>query len=164
MFIDESHWLIVYADDGAKSNWAFEGMQGNDTDPVLTTRVTNNFNTFLYDKLSLPNSGVGDSINQAFHHIMPTMMDSYFEIETPMIFFLVAWEGFLTVMFVVTLVQHFRSKGLKIATKINGQPIFKHCPTCGNEYAEGTLYKCPKCGTQLSSEEYASFHNHDLYE
>ena len=31
------------------------------------------------------------------------------------------------------------------------------------EYAEGTLYQCPKCGTQLSSEQYASFHKHDLY-
>ena len=163
MFRDESHWLIVYADDGNKVNWAFEGMQGNDTDGVLSKRVTDNFNTFLYDKLSLPSSSVGTALDEAFNHIMPTMMESYYAIELPMIIFLVAWEGILTGVFVVTLVGAIRGKGLKNATKIDGQPVVKHCPNCGNEYAEGTAYSCPKCGTQLSSEKYASFHKHDLY-
>ena len=52
-FADESHWLIVYSTpDGYSSSdgfedWYWEGMQGNDTDDVLTKSVTNSFNDEL---------------------------------------------------------------------------------------------------------------------
>ena len=158
MFKDESHWLIVYADDGNKANWAFEGMQGNDTDNVLTRRVTDDFNSCFHDGLSAPSSRVGTALDEAFHRIMPHLMESYFAIEMPMVFFLVAWEGGLAVIFVVTLVGSFRSKGLQNAKKVEGEIVRKHCPSCGNEYAEGTVDACPKCGTKFPSVKYASFH------
>ena len=159
MFKDESHWLIVYSDAGDRSDWYFEGMQGNDTDNVLSLRVTDRFNSFLYDKLSLPSSKVGTSINEAFKDIMPTMMDSYFAIDNKVGIFLIAWEGILAVALVITIIGMFQSKGLKTATKIDGEPTRKKCPSCGNEYAEGTVYTCPRCGEKLATERYASFHN-----
>ena len=159
LFKDESHWLIVYSDDGNKTNWAFEGMQGNNTDPVLSGRVTDRFNSYLYNSLSSSTS-VGDAVDGAFHAIMPTMMESYFGLDTPMIIFVVAWEGILSVLFVVTLVGAIRGKGLKTATKIDGDVVRKTCPCCGNEYAEGTVTMCPKCGKQLSVDKYATFSEH----
>lgn len=53
---DETKWLIVYADDKVKkdssdmnsyfkSGWRFEGVQGDDTDSILTLKATDAFNT-----------------------------------------------------------------------------------------------------------------------
>ncbi|MBO6284746.1 MAG: zinc ribbon domain-containing protein [Bacilli bacterium] len=162
MFKDESHWLIVYSDDGNKANWHFEGMQGNDTDPVLSVRVTDSFNSFLYDKLSNSSQSVGVSINEAFRHIMPTMMNSYFGIDTPVLIFLIIWEGVLAFALVSTIINAIRTQGLKNGFKISGDLVKKNCPSCGCEYAEGTVRRCPKCGHQLADEKYASFHSNDL--
>ena len=159
LFKDESHWLIVYSDDGNKTNWAFEGMQGNNTDNVLSVNVTDRFNSYLYDSLS-SSASVGASVDGAFHTIMPTMMQSYFGLDRGMIIFLAAWEGILGVLFVVTIVGAVRGKGLKNATKIDGELVRKCCPSCGNEYAEGTVTHCPKCGKQLFVDNYAHFSDH----
>ncbi len=54
-FSDENHWLIVYSQRGqigdADFDWSFEGMQGDNTDDILTSSVTSDFNADLYHKL-----------------------------------------------------------------------------------------------------------------
>lgn len=54
-FNDENHWLIVYSQKGQKGDadfdWSFEGMQGDNTDDILTSSVTSDFNADLYYKL-----------------------------------------------------------------------------------------------------------------
>ncbi len=55
MEADENHWLIVYSQKGqigdADFDWSFEGMQGDNTDDILTSSVTSDFNADLYHKL-----------------------------------------------------------------------------------------------------------------
>ena len=56
-FDDEKHWLIVYSEDGnaeegAWKDWYWEGMQGDDTDSILTASKTDNFTKSLQDALS----------------------------------------------------------------------------------------------------------------
>lgn len=149
-FNDESHWLIVYSDIGGTFvNWAFEGMQGNDTDKVLTTRVTDQFDKSLYESLSAK-TPVGESINSAFRLIMPNLMDTYFQLEFGLIIFLVIWESLLTIAVVSTILQTIRNKGLQNAVKIDGKAEIKKCPFCGNEYVPGTVVRCPKCGGMLN--------------
>ena len=65
-FQDEKHWLIVYEELGDVSSlpedmyrypssdepeWQFWGMQGDDTDPILTAEVTEKFNAIFRQKL-----------------------------------------------------------------------------------------------------------------
>ena len=74
-FPDEMHWLIVYsepstaqesAQNEADVDWCWEGMQGDDTDPVLTTYVTGQFNQTLQTALEQGTEPVSDSIASAF--------------------------------------------------------------------------------------------------
>lgn len=54
-FDDEMHWLIVYSEpidpDPSFNDWYWEGMQGDDTDPVITVEKANEFNSSLYGAL-----------------------------------------------------------------------------------------------------------------
>ncbi|MDC7293346.1 hypothetical protein NXH67_07445 [Butyrivibrio sp. DSM 10294] len=52
-YSDEKHWVIIYsADKNVRfSDWYFEGMQGDNTDSVLSPGITRDFNNSLYDKL-----------------------------------------------------------------------------------------------------------------
>lgn len=89
-FNDEKHWLFVYEEvgdpdkisipvdsvhypDPAEPAWAFEGMQGNDTDPILTTEVTDKFNAILRKKL-LEGESPDKAFSYAFDQITPTLM------------------------------------------------------------------------------------------
>lgn len=66
-FSDEMHWLIVYSSSPElERKWSFEGMQGNDTDSVLTEYTAAGFNEQLYANLSNAQLSVGESIADAF--------------------------------------------------------------------------------------------------
>jgi hypothetical protein len=82
-FADESHWLIVYSTpDGYSSSdgfedWYWEGMQGNDTDDVLTESVTNSFNDELQKNLTARTRyTVSSAISTSFDDLTPTVMKS----------------------------------------------------------------------------------------
>lgn len=82
-FADESHWLIVYSTpDGYSSSdsfedWYWEGMQGNDTDDVLTKSVTNSFNDELQKNLTARTRyTVSSAISTSFDDLTPTVMKS----------------------------------------------------------------------------------------
>ena len=81
-FNDEMHWLIVYSEPSAaetaetpegeavqadeNTDWYWEGMQGDDTDPVLTTYVTGQFNKTLQTALEAGNAPLGENLASAF--------------------------------------------------------------------------------------------------
>ena len=68
-FKDEKHWLIVYQ---SKDN--FEGMQGDETDNILTKEVTKKFNYAFHDYLVKDNT-LTESLVKAFDDITPKIMD-----------------------------------------------------------------------------------------
>ena len=162
-FSDESHWLIVYsADDAAKTNWAFEGMQGDDTDGILTKKVTDIFNKTVYDNLGSVEYTAGEAIDSAFRAILPTLMDHYFYVEPTIWVFCAVWETVILVTIVFAIIGQFRNKNLKNAVKIDGEPNMTKCPHCGNPYVEGTIDRCPKCQAFLDpSPVYAHYKKED---
>ncbi|HAJ96221.1 MAG TPA: hypothetical protein DCO72_00560 [Ruminococcus sp.] len=70
---DENHWLIVYTQKGQRGDddfdWAFEGMQGDDTDSILTNSVTSDFNADLYYKLETLQEKPEQAIAEEFTQI-----------------------------------------------------------------------------------------------
>ena len=80
---------------------------------------------------------------------MPNIMDTSYHMELPGLIFVIGWEGILTVALVGSIVQCFRNKGMQGAVKLDDQPNIKKCPSCGNEYVQGTVIRCPKCGGML---------------
>ena len=74
---DEKHWLIVYAGDGASGyeDWNWEGMQGDDTDNVLTTAITDKFNRVMHNELRAGYT-VKEAITDSFSEINPVVMET----------------------------------------------------------------------------------------
>lgn len=68
-FDDENHWLIIYSQPEIHNSdfieWYWEGMQGDNTDPVLTTTVTGKFNTDFQQRLE-QNGDVSESLAASF--------------------------------------------------------------------------------------------------
>ena len=150
---DESHWLLVYsAEDTIKTNWAFEGMQGDDTDQILTKRVTNNFNKTCYDALSGNVYTVAGAIDNALRGIMPNLMDYSFYVEPGIYVFSGIWEAGVIIAIVSTAFGAARFKHLKTAKRVEGDVTRKRCPHCGNEYIPGTIDRCPKCEAFLDDD------------
>lgn len=70
-FKDEKHWLIVYSTpvDRNSNDWYWEGMQGDDTDPVLTSNVTARFRMDLQSRLENGDGDAGGEIARSFDTI-----------------------------------------------------------------------------------------------
>ena len=87
LFKDEKHWLIVYSADPDFSdpdlsddfdNWQWEGMQGNDTDPIIAEEEQEIFNSTLQKCLLQKGKyDVGKAIQTAFDTLRPLAMRNY---------------------------------------------------------------------------------------
>lgn len=156
-FSDEKHWLIVYAANNAdKNDWHFEGMQGNDTDSIITTKVANTFNDALVAGLQNPNTTAGQAINDSFQAIMPGLMDFSFYVEPGLWIFAGVWT--VTMGFIITtqIVSDVRGKALRNAVKAPSELKLERCEYCGAEYYVDTTSRCPNCGASLGPMHYAS--------
>ena len=154
-FKDESHWLLVFtidSDNNLKSI-AMEGMQGNDTDGILTEMVGRRFTKEIKNSIYKENEGLKDAIIDGFNLINPTIMEKRFDIPFEMIIFMVVWEIVVIFSTIITIVGLVNNKHLKNAYK--GSPTMKKllCPNCMNPYYEGTVTRCPKCGESLTNNE-----------
>ena len=147
-FKDEKHWLIVYSSNKntLKDNWAFEGMQGNDTDPILYTRVTDKFNETLYNVLSNEYTSVGESLRLAFDEITPHILDQTFYVEIPILVVSIGWSGGIIFLLIAQIMSDKNHKNMQKAIPLKGEPSLKVCPYCNNHYYAETVENCPKCG------------------
>lgn len=147
-FKDEKHWLIVYSSSVGtkKDNWAFEGMQGNDTDSILYESITSKFNNALYNALSESETSLSDALIRSFDEIIPHILDKTFIIEWPILIFTIVWLGFVILFLISQIITALRQKQMKNATPLKGSPILKECPYCGTKYYAETIERCPKCG------------------
>ncbi|WP_019679347.1 zinc ribbon domain-containing protein [Ruminococcus flavefaciens] len=97
-FNDEMHWLIVYSQpdkpDPAFNDWYWEGMQGDDTDPVLTEDVTAEFNSRFHNALLQDDTDIGAALNKAFSEFT----DNY---KKPSIFRSIPFPVLFAVLFLI---------------------------------------------------------------
>ena len=157
-FKDEKHWLIVYQ---GGSNWAFEGMQGNDTDDILTGQVTKKFNAAFYNNLT-SHIGVADSLINAFDEITPTIMNPSFYVEEDIRAPIVFWTVITSVAFffsVLRLVNSYRMQGAvkcpSEGSSLKQETPLKHCPYCDSVYHPELTKVCPHCGANLEEESHS---------
>lgn len=75
-FDDEMHWLIVYSEpidpDPKFNNWFWEGMQGNDTDPVITEERADKLTARLHGAIVK-----GDDVETALKTSFSQFTDNY---------------------------------------------------------------------------------------
>lgn len=147
-FKDEKHWLIVYSSDKdtLKNNWAFEGMQGDYTDPILYTRVTKSFNKTLYVALSSENNSICESLKLAFDEITPHILDQTFDVEWGVVMLCLLLLSADVGLLIIQIISDKNHKNMQKAIPLKGEPSLKVCPYCNNSYYAETVENCPKCG------------------
>ena len=162
IFDDEKHWLLIYSvpplTDDNFENWKWEGMQGDYTDPILTTDETSAFNKNLHKMLLDRNSySVEEAFEQAFRDLNKTVMSIYIPLEAIisdivtlviiLLFFFFAGGGFHPV----------REKIYRTATLCpENFKDYDNCEYCGTKYLIGFHKKCPSCGAPLKAHDYTT--------
>ena len=72
-FDDEMHWLIVYAEgkytSSSYKDWYWEGMQGDDTDNIITDALAAKFNNDFHSRLESDDRDVGAQLIASFDNI-----------------------------------------------------------------------------------------------
>ena len=151
-FSDEKHWLIVYysSKNTKKDNWAFEGMQGDDTDNILYEEVTNKFNRVMYASLNEENTYLYEALTRSFNEITPTIMDKSYHLDTSLVVIGVIMVGFLIIYVSWSTISINTQKKLQKAVKIpTKEPELKKCLYCDSSYYAGTIDHCPNCGAPV---------------
>ena len=148
-FEDEKHWLIVYSTD-ENNDWYFEGMQGNNTDGILTDSLTSKFNGILYNNLEkYGNNKIFEAFIDAFDYVYKHSMNYKFntDIFWFLIFFIILIPSQKEDLH--TLLHFDEMKNAKKCPTVKGEMAVGKCPCCGNTYILGIYDECPHCGNKL---------------
>ena len=149
LFSDERHWLIVFSTFGSNtSRWAYEGMQGNETDPILYTQKTDRFNAVMRETLGNDRNNLYNAVDASFSAILPGLMELSFSLDWKLLAFGIVWSSITLVAAGMSVVGLFRQKGLKNAVQVpdGTNLVMEKCPHCHAPYYVGTTDRCPKCG------------------
>lgn len=156
---DEKHWVIMYSEEIGSNdtfgNWYWEGMQGDDTDYIVTEDVANKFTDSLHNYLIAGSRYTkSEAIAQAFDDLHGTLIGPKKNTEGFVEGILHFIIGAVIMLVVIVLrvknkaeIKGFKEiKGVKIE---NNAPLEDTCAYCGCAYAIGTVYTCPHCGAAI---------------
>lgn len=154
-FEDEKHWLIVYSEpknpDQYFNDWYWEGMQGDDTDSILSRKKTEIFNSsFQKNLLKRDKMTVAEALTGSFDDFNKVVMtknkDDWMMTVVFGIVSLVANGA--GVLFIVFGVRSRKQK--KTAFECNDEVIRQaKCEYCGGVYIVGHHTNCPHCQAQI---------------
>lgn len=172
-FYDEKHWLIVYSQpedpDDEFNNWYWEGMQGDDTDDIITSSVAYDFTNDLHKRLLIEGTSVNDAITDSFNALTPTVMSFKFEGEMfgigLFILIFVCFHAFFMVFFRPGANKYKGAKEVPLDNyyappqQAAPQPqsvTMKQasCEYCGGVYTVGSCNACPHCGAPIQPQDY----------
>jgi len=149
---DESEWVIVYTE--YSDGQYFEGMQGDNTDNILNSIITEDFNRNLTYNLTFGN-GFEYGIINSFEKITPNIMDKKIneDLSSMCIMFIVM--GIF--MFIITISSIKQSNKIEKERGYKDEELFrfkeddlmKICPHCGKEFFNTNFKKCPYCDKEL---------------
>lgn len=151
---DEKNWLIVYSEPESYTDfndWKWEGMQGDDTDPILTEPSTKKFTNEMHKNIS--KYGFANAVTVTFDYYNDIVMKPTFDIVTLIIatlviclhggiFFLVFWLVFGSQI-------KIDEKSIKLADP-QATYIEDKCSYCDGLFLHGIHTSCPHCGAALN--------------
>ncbi len=162
LFDDEKHWLIVYSQPAGTAaigrsddfvDWYWEGMQGDDTDDIITEKKADVFTNNLQKYLTARSRySVGMAVNTAFNDITPSIMDT--EIIWGEIFMGLGMLAFIALHMCIMLGLTPKARKYRKATEIPQTAKEDTCEYCGGVYVIGTCIKCPHCGAPIKPHEF----------
>lgn len=164
LFDDEQCWLIVYSEpehtDQEFNDWYWEGMQGDDTDDVLTDSILDEFKNTMERLLLSEESSTEDVISQAFDSIYPELRRWGSDIDFVTIFVCFslfcaeAFVGYVAIENLFFYIKYSKAKDAVICDQSyqktgNNEKI---CDYCGGIYVKGTCKNCPYCGANIPAD------------
>ncbi len=154
LFDDEMHWLLVYSTDGDEDweDWYWEGMQGDDTDPVLTTYNTDVFTKSFHKYISDDDYSVAEALIKSLDKMEDGMFDRHVNLGL-----LIGGTAFIlihgTIMFFGMWAAFMSTaKTEKIAFELpvaDKTYLEDKCEYCGGLFIHGIHISCPHCGGAL---------------
>ena len=156
-FKDERHWLIIYSEavkEDGFNDWYWEGMQGDQTDSILTSKKTGEFTENLHKLLlQRERNSVGESIEKAFDQLNSKVMDTTVNTKlllitqiVPLTF--VALFVYLILKIMNPVEKHYYTKAYVCDPTFVDQET---CEYCGGVYVVGLHTTCPHCAAALKS-------------
>lgn len=117
-FYDEQHFLIVYSEPAVYESdgfvdWSWEGMQGDDTDSIITSGKFSEFQGDLQRYLLMNDYTVGEAFEQAFRNSLDYMMENDHETSydsLPMFCIVVFWDVILVFCIFSMTISFIKSK------------------------------------------------------
>ena len=162
---DEKHWLIVYScstkEDGFE-DWYFEGMQGDDTDDILSEGRVNDFIDNLTKYLGQNKLSVDEAIAKAFDELTPIAMQPDRNPSTAIIVSLFGL-GFFGITFWASDFHPIRDKYYKTAKICDPKFVDQeNCEYCGGIYIVGMHTTCPHCGAAVKAHDFMTDENGNI--
>ena len=144
---DEKHWVIMYSQSKINpSKWCWEGMQGNDTDPILLTYKTDEFNKDLQGNIET--RGFNKAIGLSFARFSETIMETHYHV----IFFVILGI-YLSLGLLAPILILFKGdydypssfRALLIQYKAYKEDEICQCEKCKKYFILKKYSECPYC-------------------
>jgi len=154
-FKDEKHWLIVYSEpeapDADFNDWYWEGMQGDNTDSILSRKKTEIFNkSFQKNLLKRDKYTVAQALTESFDEFNKVVMErNKDDWKISLVFGIMSLiTNGVAVVFIVFGVRSKKQK--KTAFECTDEVIRQAtCEYCGGIYIVGHHNNCPHCQAQI---------------
>ncbi len=158
-YYDEDHWLIVYTTDNEDGfeDWYFEGIQGDNTDSILTFEKANKWNSALTRYLMTDQFTVSEAIGKSISDMTPTIMQATIQWDAiPFgvgIFVFISIHMYFMVFFDSNKKKYKGYTRCPVDTKDTQDPHANEatCEYCGGIYYKGTVTSCPHCSAPIKS-------------
>lgn len=161
-FDDEKHWLIVYSQpaspDPEFNDWYWEGMQGDDTDNIITEYYADMFNGKLQQYLTANTKySAEEAIRKAFEETTPVIMQRHIGKEEilnsvmPLGIVCLMWLVPMGIMLtqLVKMKKYSKYEKVSLKTPVRSGVIQDKCDYCDGVYIVGSCLSCPHCGASI---------------
>lgn len=157
---DEKHWVILYSEEVGSNdtfgNWYWEGMQGDYTDSIITSKVADSFTDSLHrDLVAGSRYTKAEAIAKAFNDLHGSLIGMKLDAWTFISSLLKIGVASIILVFQIRAYRKSKKevagfkevKGVKMSE--NNIPLEDNCDYCGGLYVVGTVLKCPHCDAPI---------------
>ncbi|MCQ2750050.1 MAG: hypothetical protein MJ246_09035 [Clostridia bacterium] len=145
-FDDEYHWYLIYSvnDDKGKDKWSWEGMQGDNTDVMLTSKYADKFTDTVQSSLKSGES-FEIAVIKGLDEISPKIMtsaDLSMFFGAVLLFILICYGAYA--LFIENKTGN-KTRYMRVPGDAKEDLVMTRCYTCGREHVKGSVPCCPYC-------------------